>query len=175
MRKSRVLWMGLVLHALWRFRHRHHKCNYCPLLISALRLRGVSFSNRQSLTDKELFQLEWVPDQSKNVFVQPWCCGIARSFYCLQNNKNIVSSTQKTWVVITRKQHLLRRDREIIKSRSRGNRFCYVEIVRKFERNKTNNDARYACAHFVLSFRSFTSNKNAEPGENQKLCTKCHQ
>ncbi len=30
--------------------------------------------SRQSLTDTELFQFEWVPDQSKSEYDHPWCC-----------------------------------------------------------------------------------------------------
>ncbi len=35
--------------------------------------------SRQSLTDTELFQFEWVPDQSKSEYDHPWCCDDAAS------------------------------------------------------------------------------------------------
>ncbi len=35
--------------------------------------------SRQSLTDTELFQFEWVPDQSKSEYEHPWCCDDAAS------------------------------------------------------------------------------------------------
>ncbi len=35
--------------------------------------------SRQSLTDTELFQFEWVPDQSKSEYGHPWCCDDAAS------------------------------------------------------------------------------------------------
>ncbi len=67
--------------------------------------------SRQSLTDTELFQFEWVPDQSKSEYDHPWCCDDAASIAFLMPN-----TQRKLKVVITTKQLSLCRDHEKIKS-----------------------------------------------------------
>ncbi len=69
--------------------------------------------SRQSLTDTELFQFEWVPDQSKSEYDHPWCCDDAASI--------AFSHAEYT---------------EKMKSWSRENNFRYVEITRKLLRRE---------------------------------------
>ncbi len=78
--------------------------------------------SRQSLTDTELFQFEWVPGQSKSEYDHPWCCDDAASIAfshaeytekikSRDNDKTtfVMSRSRENYVVITRKQ-----DRKII-------------------------------------------------------------
>ncbi len=92
--------------------------------------------SRQSLTDTELFQFEWVPNRSKSEYDHPWCCDDAASiaFSHAEYTEKIKSWSRENnfrYVEITRK---LIRDHEkttFVMSRSRQNNFRYVEITTK--------------------------------------------
>ncbi len=89
--------------------------------------------SRQSLTDTELFQFEWVPDQSKSQYDHPWCCDAAASiaFSHAEYTEKIKSrDNDKTTFVMSRSRENNFRYVEkttFVMSRSRENNFRYVE------------------------------------------------
>ncbi len=96
-----------ILHDLWivvdwQWNWQHVQGRY--IVLYKVADPTASFSSvehlcvsRQSLTDTELFQFEWVPDQSKSEYDHPWCCDDAASiaFSHAEYTENIKSSSRE--------------------------------------------------------------------------------